>query len=295
MPSVPPSRLHAAATTVRTYRKGALALARSLRGGRRPEAPLPAAPLPPPGWTVLPPDFIGVGTARSGTSWWDALIHDHPDVVRAQGAPKEIHYFDRFWQGECTDAEFAAYHAFFPRPKGKLAGEWTPGYILDVWTPPLLARAVPQARLLALLRDPVERFRSGRTLAENRLTVGATPRAAANAGFQRGLYADQLLRLWSAFPRPQVLVLQYEQCVRDPRGQLRRTFEFLGLDPEPADTILVERVVNESRGPKVTLTAAQRETLVRCYAPESRRLATLLPADLDLSLWQLPRDGENAP
>ena len=105
-----------------------------------------------------------------------------------------------------------------PGRRASLAGEWTPGYMLDPWTPPLLRRAAPDARLLVLLRDPVERFRSGRTLAENRLTVGASARAAANAGFQRGIYADQLLRLWRAFPREQVLVLQFERCVREPDG-----------------------------------------------------------------------------
>ena len=100
--------------------------------------------------------------------------------------------------------------------------------MLDAWTPPLLRQAAPEARLLVLLRDPVERFRSGRTLAENRFRVGATARAAANAAFNRGLYADQLLRLWRAFPRDQVLVLQYERCVADPPGQLAAHLRFPG-------------------------------------------------------------------
>ena len=278
--------------TARRYVGGAAILARSLRqsGGHLPEpAAAQVAPPAPAGWTIAPPDFIGVGTARSGTTWWDSLIHTHPDVARVEGVPKEVHYFDRFWQGECTDAEIAAYHAYFARPDGKRAGEWTPGYMLDPWTPSLLRRAAPDAKLLVLLRDPVERFRSGRTLAENRLTVGASPRAAANAGFQRGVFADQLLRLWRAFPREQVLVLQFERCVHEPLAQLQRTFRFLGLDPEPAGAMDVASVVNESRGPKLDLTLDQQTTLVARYAPENRRLAALLPDDLDLSLWAMPR------
>jgi len=275
--------------SVRRYAKGATSLAQATRGGSRRTEKADIEPPPPPaGWHVAPPDFIGVGTARSGTTWWDELIHAHPDVARAAGVPKEVHYFDRFWQGQCSDQEVARYHAFFARPEGKLAGEWTPGYMLDVWTPPLLLRAAPDSRLLVLLRDPVERFRSGRTLAENRLTVGATPRAAANAGFQRGVYADQLLRLWKIFPRSRVLVLQYERCVREPTAELRRTFAFLGLEPSAADSLEVARVVNESRGPKVSFSNEQRDMLVRRYAPENRRLAALLPEDLDLSLWQRP-------
>ncbi|MFO1540281.1 MAG: sulfotransferase family protein [Chloroflexota bacterium] len=247
------------------------------------------APTAPAGWRVGPPDFVGVGTARSGTTWWDSLVHAHPDVARAPGVPKEVHFFDRFWQGSCTDADVAAYHAFFARPEGKRAGEWTPGYMLDPWTPPLLRQAAPDARILVLLRDPVERFVSGRTLAEGRLTVGASARAAANAGFGRGIYADQLLRLWRAFPREQVLVLQYERCVRDPGGELRRTFRFLGLDPDAADALDVGRRVNGSPGDKVALTPEQRAMLVARYAPENARLAALLGDALDLGLWSAPR------
>jgi hypothetical protein len=270
-------------STLQRYREGLLELVRSGRG--RPPKPENQPPEPPAGWLAAPPDFVGVGSARSGTTWWDELIHAHPDVVRAPGVPKEIHFFDRFWEGAFDDADADRYRRFFPRPAGKRAGEWTPGYALDFWTPRLLRRAAPEARLLVLLRDPVERFRSGLTLTENRLTLNWTPRASANGGFQRGVYADQLLRLWAAFPREQVLVLQFEQCVRDPRSQLRRTFAFLGLDEAPADNIDVERRVNETRVRKVPMSDWQRRLLVERYAPENARLGALVP-DLDLSLWQ---------
>ena len=247
----------------------------------------PPAPAPPPGWVVGPADFVGVGTARSGTSWWDSLIAAHPDVARAPGVPKEIHFFDERWSDGLDDRAVAEYHAYFARPAGKRAGEWTPGYMLDAWTPRLLSRAAPDARLLVLVRDPVERFRSGRTLAENRFTVGATARAAANAAFGRGLYADQLLRVWRAFPPEQVLVLQYERCLRDARAELRRTFTFLGLDPAAADRLDVDARVNASTGVKVGLSDWQEAVLVRRYAPENERLAALVPG-IDLSLWARP-------
>lgn len=239
----------------------------------------------PPGWQVSAPDFVGVGTARSGTTWWDELIHAHPDVYRPPGVPKEVHFFDRYWDGSWIDADIARYHASFARPAGGLAGEWTPGYMVDFWVPPLLRRAAPEARVLVLLRDPIERFRSGLTLTENRLTLSWTPRAAANGGFQRGCYADQLERLWQAFPPDQVLVLQYERCVRDPRAELRRTFAFLGLDPGPADALTApEHRVNATRVRKATLSEAQRAALTRAFAPEVERLGGLVP-EFDMSLW----------
>lgn len=250
---------------------------------------LPQPPATPAGWAAGPPDYVGVGTARSGTTWWDGLISAHPRVSRPAATPKEVHFFDGLWRGELGAADVARYHAFFARPKGHLSGEWTPGYALDVWTPRLLRQAAPEARLLVLLRDPVERFRSGRTLAENRFTVGATARAAANAAFNRGIYADQLRRLFKVFPREQVLVLQYERCVADPAAELRRTYEFIGLEPEIPDGLDVGGRVNESRGPKVTLSAWQEDQLIRRYAPENERLSALVGDDVDLSLWKSRR------
>jgi Sulfotransferase family len=247
----------------------------------------PGAPPVPAGMKVGPPDFVGVGTARSGTTWWDALLHAHPAVVRLAGVPKEVHFFDRFWDGGFGDQDVGRYHAFFPRPEGSLAGEWTPGYMLQFWTPALLRRAAPDAKLLVLLRDPVERFRSALTLTEGRLTLAWNERSAANGAFGRGLYADQLVRLWRSFPRDQVLVLQYERCVRAPEDELRRTFTFLGLDPAPVAQLVRGDRVNPTRGAKVPLSAQQLSALAHRYADPNRRLQAMLP-DLDLGLWTLP-------
>ena len=234
---------------------------------------LPTPPPLPAGWHAAPPDYVGVGTARSGTTWWDSLINAHPRVTRLTGTPKEIHFFDGLWQRAIDADDIERYHRFFAWPEGRISGEWTPGYMVDAWTPALLRAAAPEARLLVLLRDPVERFRSGRTLAENRFTVGSTARAAANAAFNRGVYADQLLRLWNHFPREQVLVLQYERCVAEPAAELERTYAFIGLEPAVPDGIELGGRVNASRGPKVGLSEWQEDQLVRRYAPENERLA----------------------
>jgi len=243
----------------------------------------------PAGWRPGPPDYVGVGTACSGTTWWDRLINAHPRVARIPGRASELHFFDDRWQRGLDERDVQRYHANFARPEGSLSGEWTPGYMLDAWTPALLRRAAPEARLLVLLREPVERFRSDRTLAEHRFTVGSTARAAANAAFNRGLYADQLLRLWAVFPPEQVLVLQYERCVADRRTQLLRTYAFIGLDETlPAGVeVDVDERVDPWHGPQVSVSPWQEGMLARRYAPENERLASLLP-DLDLSLWRLP-------
>ena len=74
----------------------------------------------------------------------------------------------------------------------------------------------------------------------------------------------------------------------DPAAQLRRTYEFIGLDPAVPEGLDVSGRVNESRGAKVVLSEWQEDQLARHYAPQNERLAAMLP-DLDLSLWKGPR------
>ncbi len=117
--------------------------------------------MPESGVITGPPDFIGVGTQRSGTTWMQRLLRDHPRIRLPRDQRKEQHFFDWFGKTEMTDADVARYHEQFPRPPGDIAGDWTPRYMRDVWTPRLIPRAAPDAKILVIFRDPVERYRSG--------------------------------------------------------------------------------------------------------------------------------------
>ncbi len=239
---------------------------RLLRGvrkwrGHRPPGP-GAPPQLPEGWVTAPPDFVGIGAQKAGTSWWSALIHEHPDVHRTGDQPKELHFFDEYWERAFTLADAERYARYFPRPAtGGLAGEWTPGYIrlLDAG---LIRRAAPNARILVLLRDPLERYRSSMAHTDD-MSRAPLGRQDAMGAYQRGLYAQQLRRVFAAFPREQVLVLQYERCRDDPMGELARTFRFLGLDEVPLDASRFERPVNPTTARKVDLTPDLRRALAR--------------------------------
>jgi hypothetical protein len=248
------------------------------RGGAEP-------PEIPHGWTVGPPDFVGVGAQRSGTTWWHGLIRSHPDVVSAGRPRKELHYFDSFHSSAFGDADVAAYHRLFPSPSGAIHGEWTPRYMLDYWTPPLLRIAAPEARILILLRDPIDRLRSGigHALRRRPRATKARRKDFPVLAFARGLYHEQITRLLEYFPREQVLILQYERCVREPAGELRRTFDFLGLapfePPAPADP-----EPRRPKKPKDELPEHAVAALTRAYRDEMRRVAELAP-EVDLDLW----------
>jgi hypothetical protein len=230
---------------------------------------------------------VGVGAQKCGTSWWNALIHAHPDVHRSGRQPKELHFFDDAWERGWGAADAARYAAYFPRPDGGFAGEWTPGYLIDFWTPALIARAAPGTRVLVLLRDPLERFRSGLTHSDDATSTALSHRDAAGA-FQRGLYAQQLRRLFDAFPREQVLLLQYERCRADPAGELARTFRFIGLPDATLDPAVFGREVNPTTSRKVEPSRELRDALVTAYGIDLEALRILAP-ELDLSLWPTAR------
>ncbi|MGL5857518.1 MAG: sulfotransferase [Angustibacter sp.] len=234
---------------------------------------------------TAPPDFVGIGVQKAGTSWWHALILGHPQVVAPAASDpqpaKELHFFDRFWDGEVPDSTVAAYQRYFPRPDGWVAGEWTPRYMADPWTMPLLARAAPDAKLLVMLRDPIERYISGLT---HSLVHGLARNAyTAAEAYHRGFYAAQLRQVYEHFPRSQVLVLQYEQCRQRPAQELERTFRFLGLgamDPAPA----FDQQVNVTRRAKEVIAPSLRSSLEHAYRRDIEELPELAP-EIDLSLW----------
>lgn len=223
-----------------------------------------------------------MGVQKAGTSWWHQLVSEHPEVARVPGQRKELHFFDDGHARSFTRADGTRYHTHFPRPAGRKAGEWTPRYLPDFWTHEALRLAAPDAKILVLLRDPIERYRSGVTHEVNRGDLHR-PILALEAMY-RGLYHAQLSGLLRHFPREQVLVLQYEQCRLDTLSQLARTYEFLGLRDLTFVPAGLHEQVNSTRGAKIDIPAQVQNELTALYAADVRRLVEDF-AGIDLRLW----------
>ena len=244
----------------------------------RTRVELRTPPKCPDGWHTAPPDFIGLGAQRSGTTWLYSLIAAHPGVHGE--AVKELHYFHRYWNRPFGATDATRYAQYFPRPAGLVAGEWSPGYLSHFWVPPLLDAAAPGAKLLVSLRDPVERYRSGLALQSE---IRRPSAAAASTAFRLGCYGMQLEHLFSSVDRERVLAVQFEACTRDPGAAVARIYEFLGLDATfRPDTI--DRRVNEARTKKLDLDPDRRAALVDAYTPDVQRLLGL-GVDIDVRAW----------
>jgi hypothetical protein len=247
----------------------------------------------PDGWVTGPPEFVGVGAQRCGTSWWFAQIAAHPRVFFEPPVHvKEVHFLEYTRHFRRLPEHYADLYAqHFPRPPGAgVIGEWTPRYMFDPWAVGQLRQLAPGSRVLLLLRDPVARYASGYArelrLARQR-GVSQLPEDVIEDQVARGLYCRQVQRVLDAFPRESVLILQYERCRASYGEELDRTYRFLGLEPGFRPEGPSNPPVR--RPPRGFLHTARGRVLAEAYADDVARLAEIAP-EIDISLWPSVRD-----
>lgn len=214
--------------------------------------------------TPLPPTFFIVGAPRCGTTSLHYYLAGHPAV--AMSSVKEPNYFlfdhraggrpliddERIRHKSVADR--ADYVRLFadPPPDGR-AGEASPLYLYTREVAEQIAAEVPEARAIAVLRDPVLRAwshflssyegppeaasRQFRDAVANELDDPSyTPYRTGTHYLRVGLYRGQVARYRSTLGPERVLVLLYDDLERDPDAVLRRIVDFLGLPPHVIDT-----------------------------------------------------------
>jgi hypothetical protein len=241
-------------------------------------------PAVPEGWTLGPPDFIGIGVQKAGTTWWWKLLERHPDTV---GDIKETHHLTRLGWRPMFPRDVESYHRYFPRPEGKMTGEWTPRYMTVPGVAETMKACAPDAKLLVLLRDPVERYRSGvgqwqkrKERRGKRLNLWAGRKDA----YARSFYAFTLQPYLEAFGRERLLILQFEKCREDPAREYRKTLEFLGLREWLPDEDVLGKPVNVSKKRPSPKALDEPPDLVESLEDDVRQLLSFAP-EIDLQLW----------
>jgi sulfotransferase family protein len=243
----------------------------------------------------MTPGFLVIGTKRGGSTSAYHWIARHPQVAPCKTA-KGTHYFDvNHRRGPRW------YRSAFEKQAGEwtITGEGSPYYMFHPLSPTRIARELPDVKLIAVLRDPVERAwshhqyelaRGTETLpfeaaldAEPERLAGEVERLAADPSYEsfehrhhtylaRGHYAEQLEHIYSLFPREQVLVLQSETMFADPHGQLARVWDFLSLRPVRLEGLKAMKAGTYQSD----LPPAAAERLAEYYAPHNERLQSVL-------------------
>lgn len=186
------------------------------------------------------PDFLVLGTQKGGTTTLHRLLNQHPEIYLP--ACKEVHYFDQHY-----DKGQRWYNDQFQAAQpGQCCGDITPFYLFHPDVPERVHRLLPHARLIVLLRDPVERAisqlfhsrkRGFETLEpaeafaaeKQRLASGAAYSQQKHSYVSRSRYLEQLDRYEALFPSDQLLILRSEDLFAQPDQIWPRILEFLGV------------------------------------------------------------------
>lgn len=250
----------------------------------------------------LKPDFLVVGAQRCGTTSLFRALEQHPQVVRPT-LNKGINYFDmNYHRGERW------YRSHFPLAftAQRRTGHRLPTatfeasgyYMFHPLAPDRIARDLPDARIVAMLRDPVERAYSAwkhesargfdqmsfeeAVAQESQRTIGERDRMLDDPKFQsfacrhhsytaRGHYAAQLERFYDRFPATNIHVVYSETFFAEPEHEFDRLTGFLGI--EPAAGLNFDQHNARPSGP---MPGRTREVLTEIYWAEADELERLV-------------------
>ena len=250
------------------------------------------------------PDFVVIGAAKCGTTSFYDLLSRHPYVEPA--LEKELHYFTKNF-----DKGIEWYRSQLPphRLNGgrrSITGEATASYLFHPSVPERMAEVVPQARLIVLLRNPVDRAYSHyqyevRTLRETRSFEEAIeaekewlldkedeptlqqPRTNVDPPrfeyLRWGTYVDHLLRWSKFFNGEQLLVLKSEDFYDHTLETLKLTQDFLHLphwQPEPS-------MLSKPQNTYPKMSPVVRQRLEDFFEPYNQRLYEYLGVDFGWS------------
>ena len=240
------------------------------------------------------PHFLILGAQKAGTTALYAYLRWHPEITGPSF--KEVSFFDRHYaKGERW------YRAHMPVRRRSLVGEASPSYLFHPLAPERVAGMLPGARLIALVRNPVDRAFSHY---QHEVALGREPLSFEDAVDRedermqgelermlrdpsyfslawwnytyvaRGCYAEQLERWFAAFPRKQLLVLFTEELSADTAATYRRVLDFLGVTARDLETY--PRIFDRDYG---DMNPGTRARLHKEFEVPNRRLASLLGRD----------------
>lgn len=248
------------------------------------------------------PACLIIGAQKAGTTSLASYLAAHPCVVSPSF--KEVHFFDlNYTRG------IEWYRSHFPvgarrrlrsllRSQRLRASDATPYYMLHPRAASRASQLIPAARLIVLLRDPVDRayshyhheVRLGKEFLAFEEAIAAEPSRIAGEvqrletepsyeGFnyqhftylERGIYSAQIRRWLNCFRPEQFLILSSEQFFEDPAGEYRKVLNFLGLPAWQLPAYPAEHVGTYPR-----MSGAIRHRLLEYYAPHNRTLRNCL-------------------
>ena len=246
------------------------------------------------------PDFFVIGAGRSGTTSLHQYLAQHPQIFVAAKNPAFFYACDLSGSPFANDpgalpADFVRSRDEYERryaaaPCGAMRGDVSPVYLASTRVAGRVARSLPTAKLIAILRDPVDRVYS-RYVSRRRDGLESTPsfealvehelaeplvRDDAHGSYLPGGMTSHFLRTYlDHFPRENVAIHLFEDFARSTSATMREICRFLGVDDGFAFDL--SRIHNQGGG------RVRNRSLGRLWAasePLRRGLRPLLPRSL---------------
>lgn len=218
------------------------------------------------------PTFLVIGAARSGSTTLHDCLRQHPEVYVSP--VKEPHFFS--YEGDPLPSPGPAppprdwvrtiddYAELFAGMKpGMAAGEASVSYLYRPATAERIFGRLPDVRLIAILRNPVERAYSAFSYLRER---GSEPHSAFSAALEAenarvrdnwahiwhykrmGFYGEQLARYFGRFDREQIHVLTLDDFADDPAREMAAVYAHVGVDRSfVPNTAIRQNVTGEAR------------------------------------------------
>jgi hypothetical protein len=246
------------------------------------------------------PDFIIIGAQKSATRWLRINLGEHPDIYTP---PAEVHYWNNgnrvrnhgltWYRDQFKDAGAA-----------RIVGEATPGYMIWRHHPDRVAarlhESLPDVRLIAVLRNPIDRaasavahhVRRGRLAPDTRLVdvVAAQPPEKDRLCLVTGGWYAACLAPFAEHFSDRLLVLLHDDIVATPEAVYETALRHVGADPSFRPRELA-KIRFSNRSTRLTssydLSSEDRVALWEYFADDVARLSTLIGRDL--SHWDPTR------
>ncbi|MEY3991117.1 MAG: hypothetical protein RI985_2198, partial [Chloroflexota bacterium] len=196
---------------------------------------------------MMPNHFFIAGAQRSGTTYLYQQCAEHPQIEMALPVRPEPKYFINQWNAQSTAASY--FDRYFGHKADALVyGEKSTSYIEIESAAQRIAALIPNAKIVFVLRNPVER-----AISNYRFSVkhGVEPASLAEAMYQeetrrtkydankisvspfaylqRGRYIEYI-RMYERYVDPaQIHIMIYEQMTQDIR-MIQQLYAFLGVD-----------------------------------------------------------------
>ncbi|MCS4041582.1 sulfotransferase domain-containing protein [Salinibacter ruber] len=186
----------------------------------------------------LLPDFIIVGTMKSGTSTLSGYIEQHDSVYMPN---RELHYFYNVGKGN-WDKKLNWYKSHFKEKRGQLCGEKTPTYSYLKQVPLRIKKTVPDVKLIWIFRNPVDRAYSNywhavcegaETLSFGEAIRNEEERVKNDIwkGYvRRGIYSRQVSRYLEHFDKSDMHFCTFENMVKNTQKVINKCYEFLDVE-----------------------------------------------------------------